>query len=89
MYPFSSFRDAFPFIHSVIFYYLHLRTEAKNVGHLNLLGNLPWALTTIHVSIPIRSLADYHTSENYNISELTFLRICILPLSTKFRFVRC
>lgn len=89
MYLFSSYRDAFAFIHSVIFYYIHLRTEAKNVGHLNLLGNLPWALTAIHVSIPIHSLADHHTSEDYNISELAFLRIYILPLSTKFKFVRC
>lgn len=89
MYLFSSFRDAFAFIHSVVFYYIPLRTEAKNVGHLNLVGNLPWALTAIHVSIPIRSLADYHTSENCNISEPAFLRICVLPLCTKFKFVRC
>lgn len=43
----QSCRGSSAFIHSVMFYYVELRIEAVNVGHLNLVRNVPWAAMNI------------------------------------------
>lgn len=49
----QSCRGSFAFIHLVMFYYTELRIEAVNVGHLNLVKNVPWASAAMNVVFPI------------------------------------
>lgn len=89
-YYFTSCRDAFAFIHSATFYYIELRIEAGNVGHLNLVRNVPWALGAMKVVFPIQSLVDDDWFLSYNIGELAVTSEAnIVPVSTAFTIVRC
>lgn len=84
-----SCRDAFAFIHSVTFYYIELRTEAGNVGHLNLVVDMPWALVATKVVFPMQSLLDYDWLSNYNIGELAVTsEVNTVPVSTAVSIVR-
>lgn len=43
-----------------MFYYIELKIEAGNVGHLNLVRNVPWTLGAMNIVIPIWPLVDYN-----------------------------
>lgn len=73
-----------------MFYYIELRIEAVNVGHLNLVRTVPWASAAMNVVFLIQSLVDYHCFLNYNTGELQVTsEVNIVPVSTGFTIVRC
>lgn len=87
-----------------MFYYIlyctELRIEAVNVGHLNIVRNVPWASAAMNVVFPILSLFSVVSGFfnwypwlsvflNYNIGELQVTsEVNIVPVSTAFFTVR-